>query len=270
MLATKPRWVVIASLLFVALFLALHFVGQFFDRVPPAADLGTDGRNLAQVPPARVSIANVDAWASHLRDEGLVRLLPNEGSEDAEGSVVRGLGRLASDDFQFAVRSIERVVDKRRNALYRHYQKEAWSSDEERSLRESELIHDLRAAEAFSDALSRGSYFVVASTEDKLPTPPGVRALNLGVKHRDKLALLVVLARKSDYGLDSIEEHVSRVRKAWLGKIAYDFNGKADAERQSLIERWIQNHPDDTAWRSRVFPEGLIVDSDALLVRVAM
>lgn len=259
----QRRMVFATALLAIALTMLLLFL---WIREAPLA-LAPALPNSAQSTP-RVPIDEVDQWVAHLRDQGTVRVVRDGGADGGSTQEIKGLGQLQGEELAFAVSSVQKVVEQRRARLEQHYKLENWNSQEECRMREAELVSDHRYGEAFSGALEKGSYIVVETTKDKPPLPRDVAALNLGVMHRGKPVLLVVLARKKESGLDAMDAYVKQTRDVWLAMVAYAFNGKSDDERRALIERLLKNDPKDRVWRDEVFPLGLSVDTGAMLFRV--
>lgn len=234
--------------------------------IPPQS--GVQIASSATPPPVRLD--ETDAWIRHLGDAGTLRLLAPTPSEQAPKEVrrVEGLGRLSGSEYAFAIASLDRVVGKRSKELVEHYDRDSskWTSEEQRQLEEAELILRCRQYEAYREAFVRGEYFLVRSSEDVPPLPDGVTALNLGVQHEGKGALLVIVVMEQRYGLDAVHAHLKRMRAQWIAKLVYDFNGLPQEERVRLLGRLNQNEPGDKEWRDRYFPPGIGIDRERSLV----
>lgn len=224
-------------------------------------------------PSLRVDLGNAEEWVRHLSDGGTIRLVRADAvsTGSVEGAqTIEGQGKLDGNDLVFARESLYRLVAKRTKAMERHYAKAptAWTSEEERQLEEAELALRSRTFDSYLQAFERGSYFLVASSDVKPPTPGDFLGLNVGVTHQGRNVLMVVLARKSQYGLVDAEAEVARVRRQWIEKVAYCFNEKTYEERAAMLKRLDANSQDDKQWRDRNFPEGLRIDKDACILYV--
>jgi len=175
---------------------------------------------------------------------------------------VVGLGHLEGSELAFARSSLQRVVDKRTKELISQYQASdnTQLAGEEAALREAEALLRSHKFEAFLRGFDRGEYFLVNGADVAPPIPEGYLALNVGVTHRGHPALCVIVIRKTNNGIDEIENLLQARRAAYLQKVAYQFNGKSDEERRRIIARYDANAEDDRQWRNVIFPAGLGID----------
>lgn len=218
-----------------------------------------------------IPLREMGKWIEHLQQEGEIRLVRSEAPSLGDGAKkVAGLGMLTEAEMAFAASSVERVIEKQRTALQRHYAGSRFSSKspEAWALEEARLVLDLTKYEAFGDALRRSSYVLAKGYNDKPPTPEGVLALNLGVVHGGSDVLLVIYLDKREAALEGVEEHYEQCRRRWAAAVAYAFNSRPQSQREHMIERWSRNDSKDRRWREENFPDPIMVDVDRALVFV--
>jgi hypothetical protein len=217
-----------------------------------------------------VLITDVSAWRTKLLDGGVLRI-KTEGVDESGAKEVSGLGRLEGEDREFARNGIVNALENAERAMAKSFDTEGGTAG---ILNEAALLAEAVASvnalqySAFLSGFDKGEYYVVRSYEDKLPTPKGFRALNVGSTYRGQAALCVVLIRDKDYGLDVAQELVSERRRAWLAMVAQQFNSLSDQDRIQALERRFRNSPDDKQWIRKNFPDGLGVDRQRNVVYV--
>jgi hypothetical protein len=219
--------------------------------------------------PDTVHLQDADRWRSHLRDGGVVRLRADGAPLGQEVEVV-GLGRLEGEELAFARSSIQRVVDKRVKELIKQYDGSNSTKlvVEEVAFREAEAQARAHVYDAFRRGFENNDYFLVRDADAAPPLPEGYLALNVGVTHGGVPALCVIVIKKTDYAIDGVESFVRDKRTIYLRRVAQDFNGKPDEERQVMLLRYDERLDCDKQWRSVVFPSGLRIDRARALLLV--